>query len=112
MEITHENAILYARIIGLPRLRLSAEAENVFFFAAAAGQIYFRVEAGKTVALILHEQGAEQVMPRVSAEVSRTGRASRSSTACRSKCARVGWFPFPRIFWNAIGAITVSMTGM
>ena len=68
MEITHENAILYARIIGLPRLRLSAEAENVFFFAAAAGQIHFRVEAGKTVALILHEQGAEQVMPRVSAE--------------------------------------------
>jgi hypothetical protein len=68
MEITRENATLYAQVTGQPRMPLSAEAENTFFYAVVPAQIQFRVEAGKTVALILHQAGFEQVMRRVSSE--------------------------------------------
>jgi hypothetical protein len=70
MEITREDAILYARLIGARRLPLSAETQDVFFYAQPAdgGQFSFRVEAGKTVALIMHQSGVEHVMLRASAE--------------------------------------------
>jgi hypothetical protein len=68
VEITRRDAILYAQMSGQPRIPLSAEADDVFFYTVVPAQIHFRVAAGKATALVLHQNGVERVMPRVSAE--------------------------------------------
>jgi len=70
MEVTRQDATLYMALAEAPRLPLSAESPDVFFYAhpAVRGQFSFRVEAGQTVALVMHQSGVEQVMQRVSAE--------------------------------------------
>ena len=68
VEITRQDAILYAQGSGQPRLPLSAETDDVFFFTVVPAQIHFRVAAGNATALVLHQNGVERVMPRVSAE--------------------------------------------
>lgn len=71
---------LFGQVTGQQKLPLEAEGENDFFFTVVAAQIRFRVEAGQTVALAIHQNGLVTFLPRVSAE---TAAQTAAATARR-----------------------------
>jgi len=71
VEIALEDGHLYCRIAGQQKLPLAAETDDDFFVhlvAVPPVQIRFRVEAGQTVALAIHQNGLVTFLPRVCAE--------------------------------------------
>jgi hypothetical protein len=71
---------LSGQVSGQQALPLEAEGENDFFFTVVAAQLRFRVEAGQTVALAIHQNGLVTFLPRVCAE---TAAQAAAATARR-----------------------------
>lgn len=66
--IAHRDQRLFARLTGQPELEIFAEAADRFFCKAVLAQITFtRHESGAVSGLVLHQDGLEQVAPKVSA---------------------------------------------
>jgi hypothetical protein len=68
IEITLDGARLFACVTGQVRLEIFAETETRFFYRQVQAQLAFVLEAGRAVAVVLHQNGQEQHLPRVSAE--------------------------------------------
>lgn len=67
VEVTLEDGQLQGQVTGQQKLPLEAESEDDFFFAAVPAQVRFRVEAGRSVAMAVHQNGAITFLARVSA---------------------------------------------
>ena len=66
LEITRDGARMFAQLTGQSRLEIFAEKKDEFFLRIVPAQISFaRDDAGKVVALVLHQNGIDQRAQRV-----------------------------------------------
>jgi hypothetical protein len=68
LEITREDARLFARVSGQQKAEVFPETDALFFFRITPAQLCFELKDGRAVAVVLHQSGLEQRLPRVSAE--------------------------------------------
>ncbi len=68
IEISCREARLFAQVVGQPQMEVCAESESRFFYRGLPIQLEFVSDAGRTQALIVHQNGLEQRLDRVSAE--------------------------------------------
>jgi hypothetical protein len=69
IEITGERDRLFARVTGQQRMEVFPETEARFFYTVVPAQLSFVVEGRNAVALVLHQNGQETRLARVSPEV-------------------------------------------
>jgi len=74
IQITLEDSRLFLQVTGQQKIEMYPEGETKFFSRLIAVQVSFLIEGGSVTALVVHQNGAEVRMARVSAdEARRTG---------------------------------------
>ena len=68
LEVTRDGGRLLARVTAQPAYEIHPETETDFFWRATAAQLSFVVENDRASAVVLHQSGRDERLPRVSAE--------------------------------------------
>jgi hypothetical protein len=75
IEITRDGDRLFARVSGQQKAEVFPETDARFFHRIVPAQLSFMLRDAQCVALVLHQNGQEQRLPRVSAEAARAAGA-------------------------------------
>jgi len=81
-EVMREDERLFVQLVGQPRFEVSPEAPAKFFWRIGALQMSFVVRDGACTGAVIHEEGRETMLTRVSED-----EASRGTTAIRERLA-------------------------
>ncbi len=71
IEVTRDGARLFACVTAQPKLEIYPESQADFFYRQVHAQLSFVLEGDQAAAVILHQNGQDQRLPRVSAEEAR-----------------------------------------
>jgi uncharacterized pyridoxamine 5'-phosphate oxidase family protein len=67
--MTREGSKMFTQLTGQPKFEIFAESEKDFFLTVVDAQLTFETDAsGKAVAVVLHQNGANQRAPRIEGE--------------------------------------------